>query len=148
MVRVRRIGIIRTATVAAVMYAFIILFVTLVIGVPFALLAGAASRNVDASLGVGVGAIGVAGVIIFGVIGAFFYAIVGWIMTAIGCAVYNLVAGWVGGIEVQLENLTPPQAPAWGGQYGPPPGYGQQPGYPPQGPGGTQPPPPGWGGQG
>jgi hypothetical protein len=145
MVRVRRIGIIRTATVAAVMYAVVILFGTLVIGLPFALLAGAASRSVDASLGIG--AIGVAGVLIFGLVGALFYAVVGWIMTALGCAVYNLVAGWVGGIEVQLESLTPAQAPAWGGPYGQQQGYGQQPAYPPQGPGGTQPPPPGWGGQ-
>jgi hypothetical protein len=145
MVRVRRIGIVRTATVAAVMYAVVILFGTLVIGLPFALLAGAASRSVDASLGIG--AIGVAGVLIFGLVGALFYAVIGWITTALACAVYNVVAGWVGGIEIQLESVTLPQAPAWGGPYGTPPGYGQQPGYG-QGPSGAQPPPPGWGGQG
>jgi hypothetical protein len=144
MVRVRRIGIVRTATVAAVMYAVVILFGTLVIGLPFALLAGAASRSVDASLGIG--AIGVAGVLVFGLIGAFFYAVIGWIMTALACVVYNLVAGWVGGIEVQLESMTPPQTPAWGGPYGQQPGYGPPPGYQ-QGPSGNQPPPPGWGGQ-
>jgi hypothetical protein len=27
----------------------------------------------------------------------------GFISTALGCAIYNLVAGFVGGIEVELE---------------------------------------------
>ena len=36
------------------------------------------------------------------------YGIAGFIFTAIGCALYNLVAGWVGGIEVELD--TPPTA--------------------------------------
>jgi hypothetical protein len=32
-----------------------------------------------------------------------FYVPVAYISTAIGCGIYNLVAGWVGGIEVILE---------------------------------------------
>ncbi len=31
------------------------------------------------------------------------YAVVGFISTIVMCALYNLVAGWVGGIEVELE---------------------------------------------
>lgn len=31
------------------------------------------------------------------------YGCIGFIASAIGCAVYNLVAGWVGGIEVELQ---------------------------------------------
>jgi len=31
------------------------------------------------------------------------YALCGGVAVAIGCALYNLVAGWVGGIEVELE---------------------------------------------
>lgn len=31
------------------------------------------------------------------------YGICGFIFTAIGCAIYNLVAGWVGGVEVELD---------------------------------------------
>jgi hypothetical protein len=31
------------------------------------------------------------------------YGVGGGIITAISCALYNLVAGWVGGIEVELE---------------------------------------------
>jgi hypothetical protein len=35
------------------------------------------------------------------------YGLLGFIMTAIGCALYNLVASWVGGIEVQLDEQAP-----------------------------------------
>jgi hypothetical protein len=34
------------------------------------------------------------------------YGICGFIFTAIGCALYNWVAGMVGGIEVQLDTTT------------------------------------------
>jgi hypothetical protein len=47
-----------------------------------------------------------------------FYTIFGWIFTAIACALYNGVAGRVGGIEIQIESTTP-GAP--GGGY---PAYG------------------------
>lgn len=30
------------------------------------------------------------------------YGLIGFVFTAIGCALYNVVAGWVGGIEVEL----------------------------------------------
>lgn len=150
MVRIRRFGVVRTATMAAALYAFIILVTTLLIFLPIALIAGAAGREATGSLGIG--AVGAVGVVIFGLVGAVVYAVIGWVMTAIGCVVYNLVAGMVGGIEVQLEGVTPPSTPAWGGPYavqpgyGTPPGYGNQPGYG-QAPGGP-PQPPGWGGQG
>lgn len=33
----------------------------------------------------------------------FLYGLMGLIFSAIGCLVYNMVAGWVGGIEVEVE---------------------------------------------
>ena len=148
MVRIRRFGVIRTATVAAVMYAVIILVASLFIGLPFVLIAGMAGRaSGDGGIAAGIMGASVAGIVLFGLFGAVIYAIIGWIMTAIACAIYNLVAGWVGGIEVQLENVSGPSAPQWGGMYGgypqPVPGYPQQaPGYP-QTPGGGSAPPAG-----
>jgi uncharacterized membrane protein len=32
-----------------------------------------------------------------------FYAVFGYIMSAIACALYNLVASWAGGISITLE---------------------------------------------
>ena len=51
----------------------------------------------------------------FGLVFAFFmpifYGILGFIVGAIGAALYNLFAKWIGGIEVQVEPATP-QPPA------------------------------------
>lgn len=149
MVRIRRFGVVKTATVAAVMYALIILVVTLAIGLPIALLAGAAGMRHDAGTAAGLAGVGVVGVLLFGVLGAIGYGIGGWIMTAIACLFYNVVAGWVGGIEVELQSVAPPPGSAWSGPYGgypqaaylqggyAQPGYAQPasqqgPGYPPQ----------------
>lgn len=30
------------------------------------------------------------------------YGLAGFVFAAIGCAIYNLVAGWTGGIEIEL----------------------------------------------
>lgn len=32
-----------------------------------------------------------------------FYSVLGFILVALSCWIYNLVAGWVGGIEVEVE---------------------------------------------
>ncbi len=151
MIRIRRFGIVKTATVAAAMYAVMTLIVTLVILFPLAIIG--VSMVPDGGFA-GFGA-GVAGVLLFGLFGAAIYAVIGWIVTAIACAIYNLAAGWVGGIEMQVEALGPvgPSGgyPAYGapggygapaGQYGAPGQYGGQPtsfGSP----GSVPPPPPG-----
>ncbi len=43
--------------------------------------------------------VGVAAIIIFPIV----YAIVGGIVSALSALIYNLVAGWVGGIEVDIS---------------------------------------------
>jgi hypothetical protein len=61
---------------------------------------------------------------VFGVAG---YAVIGWATTAIACVAYNVAAGRLGGVRIQIEEDAPyPGAPA----------YGAAPGSPP--------PPPGW----
>ncbi len=143
MVRIRRFGIIKTANMAAAVYAVIVLLFSLVILVPMAILGVA---MVPSAGGAMVGA-GVAGVLLFALFGTLIYAVIGWIMTAIACAFYNLVAGWVGGIEVQVEPTTPWGYPGYGapggygGQYGAPGGYGAPPAS--YGSPGSAPPPPG-----
>jgi hypothetical protein len=58
---------------------------------------------------------GAAGVLVLGLLAAAVYGVLGWVFTAIACALYNLAAGWVGGIEVQVEPVAPPPpAPIWG----------------------------------
>ena len=86
MAQIRRFGVGQTAKVVGVLYALIG-----VVLVPFILIAAMYSPN-KSGLGPGVA---LALHIIYGV--------AGFVFTAIGCAIYNFVAGLVGGIEVELD---------------------------------------------
>jgi hypothetical protein len=99
MYTIRRFSVIKTATVVAVMYAVIVAVVI----IPLAILAVAFGRGDS-------GGAGVVGFLVFGLLAALIYGVFGWIFTAIACAVYNLAAGWVGGIEVQVDQSAPPPA--------------------------------------
>jgi len=125
--RIRRVGVIKTATTVAVLYALAIA----IFAIPVALLAAAAG-------GVGTGAqrIGFVEVLTFAVLGILLYGVLGWIFTAIGCAIYNLAARFTGGIELELNMSTPPSAPAvWAPAPGTTPTV-SSPNAPPAGPAG------------
>ena len=118
----------------------------------FGLIGLAGVAVVPASSRPAIGA-GVAGLLVFGLIVVVFYAVIGWIFTAIACALYNVVAGFVGGIEIQVESTTPGAPgggyPAYGyptygarSPYPAPVPYPTQPGGPPAPWGGGQVPPP------
>lgn len=106
MVRIRRFGVVQTANTVAALYAIIIAIVFL----PIAAFVAVAGR------GTGLGEAGAVAVLVGGLIVAIVYALVIWIFTALAAALYNGVAGKVGGIEIQLENVAPPAPPAaaWG----------------------------------
>lgn len=107
MVRIRRFNVIKTATVVALMYIVIVA----IFAIPFLLIFGIAGVSMNGGPDVGAG---LAGILIFGVVIALFYGLLGWVFTAIACLIYNLVAGWVGGIEVEVDRVEPPAPPpAW-----------------------------------
>ncbi len=116
MFRIRRFGIMKTATTVAVLYMVAIaIFV-----VPFTLLFAIAGTSV--SSGVGNVSMGLGSIIAFGLVAIVGYGVLAWIFTALACAIYNLVAGWVGGVEIQLDAVAPlPGVPAWGQSTTPPP---------------------------
>jgi hypothetical protein len=122
MFRIRRFNVIKTSNVAALIY----MVVTAIFVIPFALLfaiAGTATQIQG----------GITGGIVFAVVAIFGYGLLGWVFTAIACLIYNLVASWIGGIEVQVEAVAPPPPPpSWM-----PPASPTSPAPPP-----TQPPPP------
>jgi hypothetical protein len=127
MFRIRRFGVLKTATVVAVMYMLIVA----VFVIPLALI----GLLIAPSQGSGAGST-IAGIVTLGVVAIFGYGLLGWVFTAIAAAVYNLAAGWVGGIEVQVETVAPPPPlPAWGtaGTQAPSPGT-PPPAPPPAGP--------------
>jgi len=97
MVRIKSFGVLQTAKVVAVLY--LLLFA--VIGIPVGL-GMALARSAP---------IGFAMILLLPI----GYGLLGFVLTAITCALYNLVAGWTGGIEVDLgpaahtTSLQPPQ---------------------------------------
>jgi hypothetical protein len=100
MYRIRRFGVVKTATVVAIMYMVIVgVFVA-----PFALL----GLLIAPSQG---GAGTAAGIVAFGLLAIFGYGLLGWVFTAVAAAIYNLAARWVGGIEVEIEHVVPPAPP-------------------------------------
>lgn len=119
MFRIRRFGIIRTANVAALLYAIIILIVFIPVTLIVAIAGPSIPTAEDSTLGSG----GALFVLFLGMVIAIVYAIVGWIFTAIACALYNFVAGLTGGIEVQVEAAPPSTsvAPTWGPPASAPP---------------------------
>ena len=125
MIRIRRFGVVRTATVAAVLYGLGSLIFFAIFAVIF-LIFGSSLSNIPGTdvPPFAIGAGGAVGILISGVIFSAIYAVFGWIVTAILCLLYNAVAGMTGGIELQLE--APPVAPAlpaatWSPPAGSPP---------------------------
>jgi hypothetical protein len=117
MYRIRRFRVIQTSTIVAVTYVLAIA----IFAIPFAILVFAYSPTNSATTALSV--------LVGGLLAALLYAAIGWIFTAIACVLYNLAAGWTGGIEVQVEPVRPPAAPPnWG-----PPGMPSPPTLPPAG---------------
>jgi hypothetical protein len=95
-VRIRRFGVIQTANVVAMLYLVIIG----IFAVPIAL------------IGLIVGLAGQPGgySAVLALLAPVAYAIFGWLIAALACLIYNLSAGWIGGIEVTVVDApTPPR---------------------------------------
>lgn len=84
--QIRRFGVFQTAMVMGVLYVMLGVIV-----LPFVYIAASFAPE-ESGLGTGVA---IAMPLIYGV--------AGFIFGALGSALYNLVAGWVGGIEIELE---------------------------------------------
>ena len=144
---IRRFDIIRPANITAAIYVLIALVFGLFIFLPVALFSIVGSRVSDGEVSTGaiLGA-GLVGGLIFYVIIVVFYAIAGWIFGAILAAVYNFVAGRIGGLQLDIAFEGPsggaPGMPVAGYPAGyPAPGYNAYPpGYAPA-PGPTWPAP-------
>jgi hypothetical protein len=116
MVRLHRIGVLRTATVLALMYGLLSLVIWAILGV--FLVAGLGTTEIPGMPGFDVGA-GIIGVLIAGAVLSLVYGLLGWVFTAIACVFYNWVAGFTGGVEFELR--TAPVAPAPVAPPAPPP---------------------------
>lgn len=91
--RIRKISPHQTAKVFAVLY--------LIMGLIFAVVAYALKSLVPV-----VGEQGAQMSTAFILLMPILYAVIGYVSTAVACGVYNMVSGWVGGIEITVEELT------------------------------------------
>jgi hypothetical protein len=85
--QIRRFGVIQTAKVFGVLYALVGLLIA-----PFLAL--------SAFIGPAIGLTP----LVLALLAPVFYGVLGFIMMAIAAALYNVVAGWIGGIDVELTN--------------------------------------------
>ena len=98
---IKRIGVLKAAIVQGCVMALFGLLMGLCFlffGTMLGGLFGAANNQAGAGLGFGL--LGGIGMVIFLPI---MYGVIGFVAGAIGAAVYNLVAGFVGGIEIEVE---------------------------------------------
>jgi hypothetical protein len=102
MQRIRSVGVMSCAKVLGITYVCIgLLFI------PFAVLGGVASMISEQSHG----AISSAVFVFLGFLAPFFYGAIGFIFGALWAWIYNLIAGWVGGIEIELQGSGTAVAP-------------------------------------
>lgn len=114
---VKRMGVLSVAKIYGVMLAGI----GLVIGIPLGLIMmviGAATMTRSGSAGgFGMG-IGVAYIIFIPI----FYGVLGFVMGALSAFIYNVASGFIGGLELELENAeteyAAPPPPQWGAGTG------------------------------
>lgn len=130
---VKRIGVLSLAKIEAVVLAVF----GFIIGLFYALFFGAMGAMMPAGRGgAAMGGIGLLAIIIIPVL----YGVFGFIAGAIGAVIYNFAAGFMGGIELELENAAPnyqygaPPPHQYGGPPPPPPppNYGAPYGQPPR----------------
>ena len=94
--RIKRIAPLQLGKMLAVLYGIMGIFF-----IPFFLMMSFAASHMPAQKRVGLGfmALGAGFAIFFPLI----YAAMGFVFGALGALIYNIVAKWVGGIEVEIE---------------------------------------------
>jgi len=102
--RINKLGILSIAK----MYALIMLVVSLLISIPygfFIMFFGAAMMSAGGRGGLLGGGGGIIAGLLFMIGIPIFYGAIGFVFGAIGALIYNIFAGIVGGIEIEVENI-------------------------------------------
>ena len=131
-VQIKRMGVFSCAKIYSITLAAMGLIVGVIYGLIFIVLGGAMMAGGGRDAGMAGGSTLVIGLVMMIAIPVM-YGILGFIAGIIGALVYNVAAGIVGGLELEIENMDTgtsyaPPAPNWGDQ--PPYTPGQQQQYP------------------
>ena len=103
--RIKKLGVLSVAK----MYAAMAFVISLLIAIPYGLfiiifsLVGAAGTKGDAAFMVGGGGIVMGILVMIGL--PIMYTVMAFIGGALGALIYNIFAGFVGGIEIEVENV-------------------------------------------
>lgn len=102
--RIKKLGILSVAK----MYALIMLVISLLISIPYGLIImifGATMMGSGQSNGMvaGGGSIVIGLLVMIGL--PIFYSLIGFVAGAIGALIYNIFAGIVGGVEIEVETI-------------------------------------------
>ena len=101
--RIKRIAPLQAGKMLGVLYACMGLIFLPFIGI--AALLGAFAEHAQHAQGSSAGPAGLAAgiMVMMGVMIPIFYGIMGFLLGVIGAAIYNVIAAWIGGIEVEVE---------------------------------------------
>ena len=96
MMIIKRVGPLSFARISGTLYAFI----GLIVGGVFSMITMAGGFASETSASAGIAAlIGVGAIVVFPIL----YGVLGFVATLIGAWLYNLVAGIVGGVELDVQ---------------------------------------------
>src|SRR5919112_835113 len=125
-VQIRRMGVLSCAKIYSITLAAMGLILGVIYGLIFMVVGGAIMAGGGRESGAAGASSLVVGLVMMIAIPVF-YGVIGFIGGIIGALVYNVAAGVVGGLELELENMD------GGSGYAPPPipNYGDQPPYTP-----------------
>jgi hypothetical protein len=93
-----RIAPLKAGIVLGSLYGLLGLIIFLPLSIVFSLLGVAAIKGTAMPVAFGLG---------FAILAPVFYGIMGFIFGVISAAIYNLVAGWTGGLEFEVRDLGP-----------------------------------------
>jgi hypothetical protein len=99
--RIKRIAPLQAGKMMGVLYACMGLIFLPFIGV--AALIGAFAEQAQHNGSGAAAGLAIGMMVLFGVMIPILYGAMGFIFGVIGAAIYNLIAGWIGGIEVEVE---------------------------------------------
>ena len=129
-VQIKRMGVFSCAKIYSITLAAMGLIVGVIYGLIFMVVGGAMMAGGGRDSGAAGASSLVIGLVMMVAIPVF-YAILGFLAGALGGLIYNVAARFVGGIELELENVgdpyTAPPSPQWGAQQYQQPGPQQYP---------------------
>ncbi|MGI8467244.1 MAG: hypothetical protein ACR2N3_02220 [Pyrinomonadaceae bacterium] len=102
--QIRKLGILSVAK----MYAAVTLVMSLIFSIPFGLMYmafGGMMMGIGGRSGIAAGGGSIIAGLLMMIGLPIFYGVIGFIAGAIGALLYNLFAGMVGGIEIEVENF-------------------------------------------